>query len=66
MIEEMMDIKLREHDRKFHTDAGGDAEKFGAEMNRSMADQNSLRAIQSNLAGAIEEMFKGMISIKKD
>lgn len=58
MIEEMMDIKLREHDRKHHFDHSKPPEDHEQELQRSMVDQNSLRGIQANLANAIEDLFR--------
>ena len=53
MIEEMIDIKLRERDRKHHFDHSKPPEEHQNELQRSLVDQNQMRAIQVNLAGAI-------------
>ncbi len=54
MIEEMMDIKLREQDRKHHHK--GDNEAFVAELDRSTADQTNCGDL-ANLPGAITDLL---------
>jgi hypothetical protein len=56
MIEEMMDLKLREHDRRHHP--GPDA-NFPHAIQRGLEDQNRLRAIQVNLPDAIADLLTG-------
>jgi hypothetical protein len=55
MIEEMMDIKLRQHDREHHFK--GDDKKHVAELHNSLADQNQLHASRATLSGAIADLI---------
>ena len=57
MIEEMMDIKLRHHDREYHFK--GDDKEHAAELHNSLADQNQLQALRANLSGAIADLISG-------
>lgn len=54
MIEQMIDIKLRAHDREHHFQ--GTDEQFRASAQNSVVDQNELRAIRINLADTIDKL----------
>lgn len=55
MIEQMIDIKLRAHDRKHHFK--GTDEQFRSNANDSLVDQQELRAIQINLVDTIGKLL---------
>jgi hypothetical protein len=54
IIEQMIDIKLRAHDREHHSE-GIDERRRASANNRP--DQDELRAIRINLADTLDKLF---------